>query len=680
MKTKKWAYSMPAKIFVYILLQVTFYLTLGCIVSTYLTVSEGFHLMSEQYKKEEYFRNYAMTDGRIALYNLLEGNMRDLKDYDNTNLSLEIFTENGKKLWGNYPASLDETYSLDETIPLGESREPADIVYEFKYDDSNVGNPHLLGSDTYTVKCYIDQDFRVLDKYYFINYFVGIGYTFRYAFYPLALVFGILTVVSFLCLMHMAGHRRGRPEITAGRLTGVYFDLLTAGFLASISVSILATGNNYIYSGYSGYGYAYAYGSYAIGDILGAVLFFLLLPAYCMSIAIRIKLGILWKNTLIYRILRLGYRMVKEAVRVIARLFERLPFMGKVILPAVLIMVLELLVYLALCNEYKIVVFAWLLEKVILVPLILYFAITMRSLQKGGEALAAGNMGYRPDAERLQGVFRQHANNLSNIGEGMNRAVEERMKSERLKTELIANVSHDIESPLTSIINYAEQIIREPGENERIAEYAQVLYRQSERLKRLTQDLQEASEASAGNVEVRLIPCKIGELLAQAAGEFDRRLQENQLELITKQPEGTVWIPADNRLLLRVFDNLLNNIYKYAQRNSRVYLSIEADDDETRVIFKNISACPLDATAEELMERFIRGDKSRNTEGNGLGLSIARSLTELQNGGFELKVDGDLFKVTLAFPVIHTPQEEEGGESGTELQDTESGSRQQETE
>jgi signal transduction histidine kinase len=230
-------------------------------------------------------------------------------------------------------------------------------------------------------------------------------------------------------------------------------------------------------------------------------------------------------------------------------------------------------------------------------------------------------------------------------------AVAEKMKSERMKTELITNVSHDIKTPLTSIINYADLIGKERTDNDNIKEYTEVLLRQSERLKRLIEDLVEASKASTGNLEVELAPCEASMFITQIAGEYEEKLEKSGLTLVTKINCDSIKIMADGRRMLRVFDNLMNNICKYALENSRVYLSLDAQENNLVMItFKNTSKAELDMSPEELMERFVRGDQSRNTEGNGLGLSIARSLTELQGGTFDISIDGDLFKVILTFP------------------------------
>lgn len=226
------------------------------------------------------------------------------------------------------------------------------------------------------------------------------------------------------------------------------------------------------------------------------------------------------------------------------------------------------------------------------------------------------------------------------------------MKSERMKTELITNVSHDIKTPLTSIINYIELIEKENIDNETLREYIAVLDRQAARLKKLIEDLVEASKASTGNLTVDMTECDVGVLLQQTVGEYDEKLEKADLKAIVTCPEEPVKIMADGRYMWRVFDNLMNNICKYSQSGTRIYLGLEKTNGKAVVTFKNISRVPLNISADELMERFVRGDSSRSTEGSGLGLSIARSLTELQNGTLSLSVDGDLFKATLTFKTI----------------------------
>jgi signal transduction histidine kinase len=281
--------------------------------------------------------------------------------------------------------------------------------------------------------------------------------------------------------------------------------------------------------------------------------------------------------------------------------------------------------------------------------IVIYLIIQFGELLKASQKLADGDLSYKVDTSKMLFEFAEHGENLNKISEGMSKAVEERMKSERFKTELIANVSHDIKTPLTSIINYVDLLGKEELNNEKASEYLDVLERQSSKLKKLIEDLIEASKASSGNLTVNYEKLDLGVFITQTVGEFEEKLNVSGLELIIRKPDKPVYIMADGRHLWRVVDNLMNNICKYAQDQSRVYVNLEADNDNVKIKFMNISKYQLNVTGEELMERFVRGDKSRNTEGHGLGLSIALSLVNLMGGKMEIVVDGDLFKVILSF-------------------------------
>ncbi|MBQ7758241.1 sensor histidine kinase, partial [Anaerotignum sp.] len=228
------------------------------------------------------------------------------------------------------------------------------------------------------------------------------------------------------------------------------------------------------------------------------------------------------------------------------------------------------------------------------------------------------------------------------------------MKSERLKTELITNVSHDIKTPLTSIINYVDLLKKENLEGQ-AAEYIEVLDRQSRRLKKLTEDLVEASKASTGNLKVNLVPTDMGELVAQAVAEYEEKLEKAKLEVVINGSKTPVFAMVDGNLTWRVFSNLLSNACKYSQTGTRVYIDIKEESPFVTVSMKNISKDALNIPAEELMERFVRGDSSRHTEGSGLGLNIAQSLVGLQKGKFTLEIEGDLFKAYIKFPAAEPP-------------------------
>ena len=243
------------------------------------------------------------------------------------------------------------------------------------------------------------------------------------------------------------------------------------------------------------------------------------------------------------------------------------------------------------------------------------------------------------------------AEGLNRISDGLETALAEQVRSERLKADLITNVSHDIKTPLTSIINYVDLIKREHIENPTLQKYLEVLDQKSQRLKTLTEDLVEASKASSGNIKLEINDIDLVELVQQTTGEFEEKYALRRLELVNTLPNEVIIIEADGRRLWRVLENLYNNAFKYALENTRVYVGIEDHDSEVVFSIKNVSASPLNISPDELTERFVRGDVSRTTEGSGLGLSIAKSLTELQGGTFQVTIDGDLFKAEVSFPI-----------------------------
>lgn len=273
-----------------------------------------------------------------------------------------------------------------------------------------------------------------------------------------------------------------------------------------------------------------------------------------------------------------------------------------------------------------------------------------REVQDAAEKLAGGNLDHKLDIKKLRFIWRSLGESLNRLGDGLSQAVEERMRSERMKTELITNVSHDIKTPLTSIINYVDLMKNGDLDEETRSEYLKILEKQSARLKKLTEDVIEASKAASGALTVSREPIDAVELLEQFLGEYEPRFAEAKITPVFSAPSDECSLLADSVLLGRVLDNLFSNAAKYAQPDTRFYIDLGTTGQEVTLTMKNTSREPLNISVEELMERFVRGDRSRHTDGSGLGLSIARSLTELMGGRLTLTLDGDLFKASLSFP------------------------------
>ncbi len=472
---------------------------------------------------------------------------------------------------------------------------------------------------------------------------IDIMYMFRHIWFVLFVFFLILFGISFVGLMAGAGHRN-TEEVMPDWLSRMPYDIFIIIMTAIGTVPIMIASG---LDGSVGITVAIEFGALAI--CLEEILILL----FCMNTAVRFKLGGWWKNTLCYRIVS---RIKKGMIHILEMMGKALPMLWKAWAVMGLLAFFELIGVVSTSYHPQMQVFLWLIEKIVLYSLITIALLQMRKLQRAGKELADGGLESPLDTGRMMWDFKEHGDNLNHIQDGIQKAVEEQLKSERFKTELITNVSHDIKTPLTSIINYVDLLEKEEIDNPRVQEYLEVLGRQSGRLKKLIEDLMEASKASTGNLTVVYESCDVHVMLIQTIGEFEEKLKANRIDLIVQSGDVPFVIQADPRHLWRIFDNLMNNICKYAQSSTRAYVNIEQKQQSVRIVFRNISKYALNVEAEELMERFVRGDSSRNTEGSGLGISIAKSLTELMQGSFELVVDGDLFKVIVTFPMTETIQ------------------------
>lgn len=427
---------------------------------------------------------------------------------------------------------------------------------------------------------------------------------------------------AFIFLMFAIGRSPEDDEIHLSSIDRIYNDINIALCLALImiwgagAVQMAAWEQNYqIYS-------QYFFPCTLLISALGLTLI--------LSLAKHIKNGTFLRHTLLYTLGLALYKFIKDVAS-----------SGSTATKIVLIAILYPLIASMATFFFVVVVAAgaWFaLQKVK----------EYEAVKAGIKAVKEGDLNYKIDVPG-DGEFAVLAADINSITDGLNKAVENEIKSERMKSELITNVSHDIRTPLTSVITYVD-LLKNESDPGKIAEYVQVLEEKSQRLKTLTDDLFEASKAASGNLPVELKAIDPAELIAQGLGEFDEQIQARQLDFKISQPEQKILVNADGKLLWRAIENVFLNICKYALEGSRVYIDIVDQGAEAGIIFKNISAYPLNISADELMERFKRGDESRSSQGSGLGLSIAQSLLEIQGGSFTVEIDGDLFKAIIRLP------------------------------
>lgn len=457
------------------------------------------------------------------------------------------------------------------------------------------------------------------------------------------LLSALVWLVSLGVLFVSAGWKKGFDTVQIRRIDRIPFGIYTG----ISGLAFLGCGMVCLYMGdllMQNAGIVFCISFFAIAFALAELIVY----EYVISIIVRIRAGKFWHYTLLRLLLNPFRRIKRELHEIRLALLASLSMTVKVTVVFLVVFLIE--AFLLLCaGADGGIIMVYLLWKVVEYGVLLKIVVQFRQIFDGGERIAKGDYSHPIDTGKMMYELRAHAENLNNVQTGVAAAVEEKMKSERFRTELITNVSHDIKTPLTSIINYVDLLEKEEIPNENAKEYLEVLERQSARLKKLIEDLIEASKASSGSLSVNLEKLEAGVFLVQTVGEFKEKTEKNKLDLQIKKPEEPIYIMADGRHFWRVIDNLMNNICKYAQPETRVYINLEQTGEKVQITFRNTSRYPLNISSEELMERFVRGDSSRNTEGNGLGLSIAGSLMELMHGKMQLFVDGDLFKVVLEF-------------------------------
>lgn len=448
-------------------------------------------------------------------------------------------------------------------------------------------------------------------------------------------------ILTLVYLTLAAGHQEGETEIRLNPLDKVKTELLVAGFVLITSELIILMGRG-------------STKSWDVSGLLvasGTISFVIdtMFLIFYLSMVRRLKAEVMWENSLVCWLgkgLEKTFRERTVTVRVL------LLFAGHMLVCFVL--AVGAFHYNNLYCLLALLMFSGAEAYGILRKSVEHYQIL-----QGVEEIAEGALGAKIDVDDLHGEDKKLAEAINNIGTGLLHAVDDSTKNERMKADLITNVSHDIKTPLTSIINYVNLLKMEHIENERVNNYVRVLEEKSQRLKQLTEDLVEASRISSGNVKLEMQKIDIVELVYQTGGEFNEKFEDKELTIVTKIPQKAIYILADGRQLYRVIENLYNNVAKYALEKTRVYVDVQAGTEKVLFSIKNVSEKSLateNSNVEDLTERFIRGDSSRTTEGSGLGLSIAKNLTVLMGGQFDIGVDGDLFKANIVFPVYREEQ------------------------
>lgn len=587
--------------------------------------------------------------------------VRSVKDINFNERNLAYYVRHNGKVYSNV-TSREKATSCSAYMTI---QKTASDEYEVQF--SNFKNTYI--SSTYVTSLMQNLDSLTPDDKLYIGIYTTYPYedTFRqdnqifseyYSYTFPALVIGVVTAIAAIWLFVHILRRSGR---ISGDDTAVYLtpidripvEILFIVGLAELIVIFaalesMAVSDSRNIATITSLEYIMVVGCFEGLYLLGIT--------WLLSIVRQVKAGCLWQHSLI----RSGYIFCRKLVQTVSRQKNLAAKTAECFAFYLLINgVLILMLILGVDNSAPLASLGALLLIIGFNVYILVIQIRKakgeESIREATKALAEGDLEYvAPKMKRLY-TEQEIIDNIDHLSDGLHKAIEKSLYDERMKTELITNVSHDIKTPLTSIINYVELIKREEVDNEKVQHYLEVLDKKSQRLKQLTEDLVEVSRISSGNIELERVPIDFGELLRQAMGEFEDKFTEHELKMVERIPEEAHMIFADGRRTFRIMDNLLQNIYKYAMPGTRVYIDLTCENERVRLEIKNISKAPLNIEVSELMERFVRGDQSRTTEGSGLGLSIARDLVRMQDGEFQIYLDGDLFKVVIEFPEYISP-------------------------
>ena len=449
----------------------------------------------------------------------------------------------------------------------------------------------------------------------------------------------ILLSIIIVYLIWSVGHSKNKKGITLNSLDKFSYEFIIILFSSIFWMCLIIAATIISYVDISTNLLIYIVGLTYLGAYVS-------LAVMTVTTIKRLKAREFWHSFTTYRIYKSIKNRIKKATN---KVLDKSQSQKKIIILYIAFIfvscILGVTFFTGISFIVLVVLWIWTLYK------ILEYNKKLNEIKNALHEIYMGNPNIDLDTDELTGTLKELAEYVNDVSNGFNNAIQEKLKSERLKTELITNVSHDIKTPLTSIINYVDLLKEENIQDEKIQEYIKVLDSKSQRLKKLIEDLVEASKASSGNVKLNIEEINLSELLKQVTGEFKDKFDEKNLIIDLDLPSNNVMIEADNRYMYRIIENLYSNVSKYSMENTRVYITLNKTNEEIKLEIKNVSKEKLNISSDELMQRFVRGDKSRYTEGSGLGLSIAKSLSELQNCKFNIEIDGDLFKAVLIWNI-----------------------------
>lgn len=605
-----------------------------------------------------------LNDVIRRLYGQLESyeNLGEEHQQGNTNLSYMFVNDETKEVYTNVPECAAYE-NVESNIAQFQKKGKYVIVGTQKKDfSSNIKEAkiedwyHLAKqiSGNYRMAVAIDTDYPIQDTFseYRNNYgkaVAGVADSTMFVWVAMAALFVILVWLTMI-----AGRTKEQDELKLCFFdrwkTEIAATVIGIGVMSGMGIVCVSIDHIWrrIYAVNDGWYY-----QQQVGDVnpeglflagVGAAFTFAFALAGYLSLIRRLKAGNLWRNSISYlfvQTLKAFWRHRKATTKTV------LAYVGFLFIHLLMMTGDGKIVFLGIGVD--VAAFIYLVRE----------AIGKQKVKEGLNRIGGGELNYQISENGLRGDYLEITRKLNNIGEGLNAAVEESMKNERLKTDLITNVSHDIKTPLTSIINYVDLLKREDFEDPKIQNYLNILESKAQRLKTLTEDVVEASKISSGNIKLEFMNLNLVEMINQTNGEFSEKFENRNLNVVMNLPETPVLVYADGRRMWRVLENLFGNAAKYAMEGTRIYADLEVKGNRVYFSLKNISEQPLNILADELTERFIRGDVSRSTEGSGLGLSIAKSLVERQNGTLDLYLDGDLFKATISFDLARPKAGEE---------------------